>query len=151
MKTLSRQRNHLMALLYALICSWAVVLRNFAARKHNRHKQTYTRIDNTFCKLEQECKSHEVAIGGPADYGLQMKLLRLFDDKEKAREQWIASHNRLLKRKLRLRKLRKFSGRKLPYTFGLFDMAILFKAVDFGQRFADWNLSAMIQTLQSWI
>lgn len=140
-----------MALLYALICSWAVVLRKFAARKHTRLKRAYDQIDTAFRTLEQECKSHEVAIGSPADYHSQMKLLRLFDHKEKARERWIAAGNKLKKRKRRERKLRKFSGRKLPYTFGLLDMALLFKLIDAGQRLGGWNLSSLIETVQSWI
>ncbi len=140
-----------MALLYALICSWAVVLSKFAAKKHNRLRKVYDRHDSAFKKLEQECKSHEVSIGSPADYHSQMRLLRLFDTKEQARERWVAAGTKLKKRKQRQRKLRKFSGRKLPYTFGLFDMAILFKMIDFGHRFGNWNFSALVEMLQSWV
>lgn len=140
-----------MALLYALICSWAVVLRKFAARKHNRLQKVYDLTDSAFQKLEQECKNHEVAIGSPADYHSQMKLLRMFDEKETTRERWVAAGHKLNKSKRRERKLRKFSGRKLPYSFGLFDMAILFKMIDFGHRFGDWNFPALIETVQSWI
>ncbi|MGI9518962.1 MAG: hypothetical protein ACR2NP_18060 [Pirellulaceae bacterium] len=140
-----------MALLYALICSWAVVLRKFATRKHNRWKQAYDLADSSFRKLEQECKSHEVAIGSPADYHSQMKLLRLFDVKESARDRWTAAANKLKKRKERERRMRKFNGRKLPYSFGLLDMALLFKLVDAGRGFGNVNWLAFMETVQSWI
>lgn len=139
-----------MALLYALICSWAVVLRKFAARKHSRLKKIYDRAECAFQSLEQECKSHEVAIGSPADYHSQMKLLRLFDEKETAREQWVKAGNRLAARKRRERKLRKFSGRKLPYSFGVLDMALLFKLIDAGRGFGQLNFTALLETIQAW-
>ena len=140
-----------MALLYALTCSWAVVLRKLAAWKHDRLKRVYDLADSAFRKLEQECKSHEVAIGSPSDYHSQMKLLRLFDDKEQARTRWIGAATRLKKRKRRERTLRKFNGRKLPYTFGLFDMALLFKLIDAGRELGQWNLPALLELIQAWI
>ena len=130
-----------MALLHAMICSRAVVLRKFAARKHSRLKKNCDRADSAFRKLEQECKGHEVTIGSPANYHSQMKLLRLFDEKETAREQWVKAGNRLAARSRRERKLRKFSGRKLPYSFRIFDMAMLFKLLDAGRGASNWNLS----------
>ena len=140
-----------MALLYAMICSWAVVLRKFAAWKHDRLKRVYNLADSAFQKLEQECKSHEVAIGSPSDYHSQMKLLRLFDEKEQARTRWIGAANRLKKRRARERVLRKIKGRKLPYTFGLFDMALVFKLIDAGREFGQWNLAALLDLVQSLI
>ena len=139
-----------MALLYALICSWAVVLRKFAARKHSRLKKICDRADSAFRKLEQECKSHEVAIGSPSDYHSQMRLLRLFDEKETVREQWVKAGNRLAARKRREQKLRKFSGRKLPYSFGVFDMALLFKLIDAGRGFGTWNIRSWLESIQAW-
>ncbi len=140
-----------MAIVYATICSWAVVLRKFAAWKHNRLKKAYDLADSTFRTVEQECKSHEVTIGSPADYHSQMKLLRLFDSTEQARQRWVRSGTKLKKRKQRERFLRKFNGRKLPYSFGLLDMALVFKLVDAGREFGNWDFGQLLQTVQHWI
>ena len=80
-----------------------------------------------------------------------MKSLRLFDVKEGARDRWTAAANKLKKHKERRRSMRKFLGRKLPDSFGLLDMALLFKLVDAGRGFGNVNWSAFMDTVQSWI
>lgn len=140
-----------MALLYGFICSWAVVLRKFAAWKHNRLKKIYQTAELAFQKVEHECKSHEVAIGSPSDYQSQMKLLRMFDEKEQARTRWIAAENKLAARVKREKSIRKFTGKKLPYTFGLLDMAIVFKFIDAGRELGNLDLASLYDLIKSWI
>ncbi len=141
----------MIALLYGLVTSWIVFLRKLAACKHNRVKNVYETANDAFIKVEQECKLHEVAFGGPADYHAQMRLLRLFDEKEKARTAWLRAHRKLADRKRMERRLRKFNGRKLPYTFGLIDMAFLFKLIDVGREFGYLNLATIVDSVKSWI
>ncbi|MGI9516385.1 MAG: hypothetical protein ACR2NP_05045 [Pirellulaceae bacterium] len=140
-----------MAIIYALVCSWAVVLRKLAAWKHDRLKRIYEQAELAFQAVEQDCKSHEVALGGPADYHSQMKLLRLFDEKEQARETWMAADLKLQRRRRRERAVRKFTGKKLPYTFGLLDMALLFRFVDTAREFGSYNLASIVELIRSWI
>ena len=54
-----------MALIFAMLTGWIVVLRKFASWKHNRLKASYERADEAFQKIERECKNEEVAVGRP--------------------------------------------------------------------------------------
>ena len=150
-RDLPEHGNHNMALLYGLLCSWAVVLRNFAARKHSRLKKIYDQADSAFRETEQECKNHEVAVGRPADYHSQMKLLRQFDDKEQARTRWIAAQRVLQRRSRRSRKLRKLKGKRLPYTFGLLDMALVLKLLDAARELGKFDISTIVELFKSWM
>ena len=99
----------MMALLYGMICSWVVVLRKFAAWKHDRLKKNYAAAADSFKVTETDCKNDEVAMGRPADYGVQLRLMKQFDDKIKKvllvgtdyvvekhiKTKWIAENQRL--------------------------------------------------------
>ena len=119
-----------MALLYGLFCSWVVVLRRFAARKHNRLKKTYENADKAFRAVERDCKNDEVAVGRPADYTSQLKLMKLYDSLDHAKQRWIKAKRKLSKRERMEERIKGLQGRKVPYTFGLLDMAIVLKLSD---------------------
>ena len=119
-----------MALLYGLLRSFAAALRLLASLKHKRAQAKYDKLNTSFRELEAECKSEEVSVGRPMDYIAQINLLKSFEVCEQARKTWISSVNRLRNREKFERAIGKFSGRKLPYTFGLLDMALVIKVVD---------------------
>ena len=119
-----------MALIYGLVCTLMIVLHKLAAWRHNRIKSAYELANSQFNDHESRCKTDEVTVGRPTDYHKQIELLKLFENKELARKRWIKSQKRVDARQRRADWLRKLSGRKLPYTFGLIDMALMLKVVD---------------------
>lgn len=119
-----------MALLYGLLRSFAATFRMLATKSHRRAKAKYEELDDSFKKLESECKSEEVAVGRPMDYVSQIRLLKAYEAREAARKLWVKTVNRLNKRTGFEKNVVAFSGRKLPYTFGLIDMAVVFKSID---------------------
>ncbi len=129
-----------MVIFYALIRTIAVFLRLWAQRAHNRAKRIYESANEKFTKLEARCKTDEVSVGRPMDYPAQIQLLKLFDANEEARQRWAAAGKRLKRRKKLEDRIVGFSGRKVPYTFGLIDMAVLMKLADFfGISYIDFN------------
>lgn len=123
-----------MALIYGLMRSLAVALYKYAAWRHNRAKLQFEKLDDDFRKLETECKAEEVSVGRPVDFGSQIKLLKQYEKREVARQHWIQSSRKMQKRARLTATVRSFSGRKLPYTFGLIDMALLMRLIQLGYR-----------------
>lgn len=123
-----------MALIYGLMRSLAVALFKYAAWQHNRIKRQFEKLDADFRLLETDCKAEEVRLGRPVDFASQLKLLKQFEKREAARQTWIRSSKKMQKRKKLASKVRSFSGRKLPYTFGLIDMALLMRLIEVGYR-----------------
>lgn len=119
-----------MALLYAMLCGWVVVLRKFATRKHNRLKKSYEIAQRSFKRIERECKNDEVAVGRPAEYSSQLRLMKQYEAMDRAKRVWIASKRKLDKRQKLEERLNGLKGRKIPYTFGLLDMAVVLKLID---------------------
>ena len=120
-------------ILYGLIRSLAGMLRISANRSHARRKLTYELENAAFEQFEAECKAEEVRTGRPVDYSKQLRLLRQFEAKESERKKWIRAADRLKQRQAWSEKLAAFSGVKLPYAFGLIDMAaILLLCEQFG-------------------
>ena len=138
-----------MALIYAMLTSWIVVLRKLASWKHNRHKARYELVERTFQKLERNCKNDEVAVGRPAAYKAQLKLMKLYEALESAKQSWLASRKKLDKRQKLEDKLKALRGRKIPYSFGLLDMAIVMKVVDVVREAKRFDLSIVTDFIQS--
>lgn len=138
-----------MALLYGMFCSWIVVLRRLAARKHNRLKKRYEAADKAFRNVERDCKNDEVAVGRPAAYKSQLKLMKLYEALDAAKAAWIKSKKKLAKREKTEERIKSLQGRKIPYTFGLLDMAIVVKGIDFAREYDRLDLSGVIDFVQS--
>lgn len=119
-----------MAFLYGLLRAVAAALRLVASARHGRVKARYEAAQRAFDEEENGCKAHEVAVGRPVDYAAQLRLLQAYQAKEKVRAKWIRAANRLEARKRRELWLKELSGKKIPYTFGLVDMAFVLHTMD---------------------
>jgi hypothetical protein len=124
-----------MAFLYGLLRALAAAMRAVAALRHKRAKRSYERSEQAFQSLETECKAHEVRVGRPTDFGAQLRLLKAYEAKERDRARWVRAAHRLEARTGRERWLKDLSGRKLPYSFGLVDMAGVLYLAD---RLSGW-------------
>lgn len=119
-----------MAIIYGFIRGVTYVLRKLAELRHKRVQRVYEQYAEVFNRLDGERKLEEVGTGRPVDYALQFKLLKSYEATQKARQKWLAAAEKL-NRRLRLEaKVRQFSGLRLPYTFGLIDMALVMRALD---------------------
>ena len=119
-----------MAFLYGLLRAAAAAMRLVAAFRHTRAKNKYERLEQAFRTHEDDCKAHEVQFGRPVDYAAQLQLLKAFEAKEQARKKWVRAARRLDVRLRRESWLKELSGKKLPYTFGLVDMALVIHTLD---------------------
>jgi hypothetical protein len=119
-----------MVLLYGMLRIVAAALRQLASWKHARIKRLYERSELAFAEVETDCKGHEVRMGRPVDYRSQLRLLKAFEAKEAARMRWLAALKTFDAWKRRETWLKDVSGKKLPYSFGLVDMALLMTVVD---------------------
>ena len=140
-----------MALLFGMFCSWIVVLRKLAAWKHNRLKKRYEVADKSFRDIERDCKNDEVAVGRPAAYKSQLKLMKLYEALEIAKSNWIKSKKKLAKREKSEERIKSLQGRKIPYTFGLLDAAIVVKGIDLAREYDRLNLSGVVEFVQSFV
>ena len=138
-----------MALLYGMFCSWIVVLRKLASRKHNRLKKNYETAETAFRRVERDCKNDEVAVGRPAAYSAQLKLMKLYEVVDQTKTQWIAAKRKLAKRERAEAKIKRLKGRKIPYTFGLLDMAFVIKGVDAVREAGRFDLGFVSEFAQS--
>ena len=139
----------MVALIYTVMCSWIVVLRKLASWKHNRLKARYEKTNEAFRKLERECKNDEVAVGRPAAYSAQLKLMKLYEALESAKKRWRISKTKLNKRQKLEEKLKALRGRKIPYSFGLLDMAIVMKVVDVAREANGLDFSVAMDFIKS--
>ena len=139
-----------MALIYGMFCGWVMVLRKLNTWKRNRRKTIYEAAILAFQNCEQECKNQEVVLGRPSDYHSQFRLMQLFFESENARQRWLQSEKQLTRHKHQVRKMRKLAGKKLPYTFGLLDMAFAFKLLDAGRQFGLIDIASTFYLLKNW-
>jgi len=130
-----------MAIIYGFIRGVAYALRKLAELRHARVKRIYERHEESFSQLDGDRKLEEAGTGRAADYALQYKLLKSYEAKEKLRQKWVAAVNRLTNRKNAEEVIKRFSGLKLPYTFGLMDMAVVMKLLD---EFTTFGLSTLV-------
>lgn len=136
-----------MAFLYGLLRAAAAAMRLVASRSHARAKKRYELTERKFSQVEGDCKAHEVRVGSPAGYNAQLRLLKAYETKERARGKWMRAANRLERRKRRELWLKELSGKKLPYTFGLVDMALVMHALDRFGRLSIFNIDALLETV----
>lgn len=140
-----------MAFLYGLIRTLAALLRRAATVKHLRAQRTYEQFQGAFDELERECKAHEVRLGRPVDYAAQLRLLKAFEVKEKARLKWVTAAHKMNARQAWENRIRAFHGKKLPYTFGVIDMAAVFHVVDYFRGPVKLDPAAWLATVQAWL
>ena len=119
-----------MAFLYGLLRALATTLRKVAALRHTRAKDRYEDAEQTFRIIEADCKAYEVQVGRTNAFGSQLKLLKAYEAKETLRARWIRAAQKLEARNRQADWLKSLSGRKLPYTFGLVDMATVLYILD---------------------
>lgn len=119
-----------MMLLFGLLRSISALLRRVVEWKHNRAQKAYEVMETAFRELETSCKADEVALGRPLDYSQQLRLLKAYERREIARDRWVAAADRMNRGKSVDGKVRLFSEMRLPYTFGLIDMAFIMRVLD---------------------
>ena len=139
-----------MMLIYGVLRGFTSMLRMLAARRHGRIKSVYEASEALFASIENDCKAEEVAMGRPLDYPGQLRLLKAYESREALRNKWVAAAAKLAGRQKLEAKIRSFSGLKLPYSFGLVDMALLFRVAEEVTHFVrpewvDW--SSLLTTL----
>ena len=138
-----------MAILFAMLCGWVVVLRKFASRKHDRLKNKYETVNESFQLVERDCKNDEVAVGRPGSYSAELRLMKLYESVEQAKQNWIAASQKLVKRQKMEERLKGLRGRKIPYTFGLLDMAVVIKGIDAIREAKRFDLSFITDLINS--
>jgi len=139
-----------MAFLYGLLRVLATGLRWLAGGRHARWQKRYERAETAFQNLETETKAAEVQLGRPMDFAAQLKLLKAYEAKEKARQRWMRSAQRLESVKAKEAWLKELKGRKIPYTLGLVDMATVVYVLDRFSGFADVPLDLVQDVIAMW-
>ena len=119
-----------MALIYGFVRAVAVALTKMAAWRHGRAQSQLEKADKAFREIETSCKAEEVASGRAADFASQFQLMKQYETREAANARWKRAAMRLAKRQKVSNWLADFSGKKIPYSFGLVDMALLMKVVE---------------------
>ena len=87
-----------MAILYGTMISIARLWRWMAQLRYARLQRIYALLEDAFRVVESESKMDEVAMGRPADYAAQLKLLKSFEAKEAARLRWVRVAQKLKRR-----------------------------------------------------
>lgn len=138
-----------MMVLYGLVRCIAVALRWKAARAHAWAKTAYEAFEESFKAVEVACKAEEVELGRPVDYGVQLRLLRSFERAEKARQRWVRSAHRLAKREAFVSRVQGFENARVPYTFGLIDMTVVMRALDYFGMTPEFTVSGLVSSIRS--
>ncbi len=113
-----------MALLYGLMRVIAFALLQKATWTHRRAKSRLEAADKSFRKIENSCKAEEVASGRPANFASQFKLMKLYELRDLANQRWKLAANRMKKRQKLASGLKAWTGKKVPYVFGVIDMVL---------------------------
>ena len=119
-----------MALIYGLVRAIAVAFAKTTAWRHARVQKQFELADQAFRHSETSCKAEEVAAGRPTGFTSQFQLLKEFEKREAVHKRWKRSALKLQKRQRFAKWLSEFQGKKLPYSFGLIDMALAMKLVE---------------------
>lgn len=117
-------------LLYGILRGISAFIRRLAEWKHARTQKAYETAEVAFRDLESSCKADEVALGRPLDYAQQLRLLKAYERREIARDKWVRAAEKMASRTSVEVKVRSFSSMRLPYTFGLLDMAFIMRMLD---------------------
>ena len=75
--------------------------------------------------------------------------MKLYEALESAKQHWLASKRKLDKRTKLVEKLKALRGRKIPYSFGLLDMAIVMKVVDVAREANGLDFSVAMDFIKS--
>ncbi len=139
-----------MMLLYGLVRGIASTLQWKARRAHTRAKRLYAELKSAFDAIESDCKAEEVSLGRPVDYSSQLKLLKAFERSEFARQRWLRTEKRVKSRDKLADRVKGFRNARLPYTFGLIDMTVVMRAVEY---FGMPQLSPeeIVETVKLWV
>ena len=119
-----------MVLIYGMVCAVAVALAKITAWQLARAKSHLESEDALFGELELNCKADEVESGRAVGLTSQLRLMKQFEKRETASANWqrraltAARYQRVAKW------LTGLSGKKLPYTMGLMDMAFGMKVLE---------------------
>jgi hypothetical protein len=142
-----------MILLYTCLLLLLVVTRFLVGRRVARLQARYTRLAQEVCKLAAEPSYKEGNSRRPDPYQsarTQYRLGQLIQRKDRLEDRYVA----WLGRSERLAKwytaVRHWKGRKLPYTFGVLDVAGTLCLIDYlgvGQVVSVGNL---MRTLAAW-
>jgi len=119
-----------MMLLYGLMSGVAALLRRLAEWKHERARKAYEHAADAFGELETSCKAEEVALGRPVDYAAQLRLLKSYELRETLKQRWVNAAAKVTRNQQVDSRLRSFREVRLPYTFGLIDMACVLRLLD---------------------
>jgi len=76
-------------------------------------------------------------------------MMKLFEKLEMAKQRWLASKKKLDRRVGIAKKLKRLKGRKIPYSFGLLDMAIVTKMVDVAREANGFDFSVVMDFVES--
>ena len=113
-----------MALLYGLLRVIAFALMKKATWKHKRAKSRLEKADKSFREIENACKAEEVASGRQANFASQFKMMKQFEIRDAANGRWKLAAKKMKKREKLAAWLKTATGKKVPYAFGLVDMAL---------------------------
>lgn len=119
-----------MMLLYGVLRGITASLRMLAEWSHRRAQNAYEQREVEFSNFEASCKAHEVSMGRPVDYSDQLRLLKSYERREATRDRWVRSAERMYARQRVDDRVKAFSAARLPYTFGLIDMAFVMRILD---------------------
>ena len=75
--------------------------------------------------------------------------MKLYEALESAKNRWRNSKVKLNKRQKLEGKLKALKGRKIPYSFGLLDMAIVMKVVDVAREANGLDFSDVMEFITS--
>ena len=139
-----------MALVYGLVRAVAVALVKLATWRHRRAKKNLESADKAFKKVESHCKAEEVASGRAADFASQFNLMKQFETREAAHSKWVKAARKLAKRQRAANWLAEFSGKKIPYSFGLIDMALAMKLFEFAYD-RNFDFQNVSEILTAWM
>ncbi|MFK7821341.1 MAG: hypothetical protein AB8G99_21680 [Planctomycetaceae bacterium] len=139
-----------MMLLYGLVRGLVSVLRWKARRAQVRAKALYEQLKSAFESIETDCKAEEVSLGRPVDYTSQLRLLKAFEKSETARQQWLRTEKRVENRKKLTERVNGFQNARLPYTFGLIDMTVVMRAIEY-LGMPQLGPEQIVETVKIWV
>lgn len=119
-----------MALIYGLIHAFSAMVLKWAKWKNARAMKRLEAIDVQYRKQELQCKGKEVSTGRPATMLAQMKLMRLIEQRDDADNKFKSTATQLNRRQRFHKSVVDFQGKKLPYSLGLIDMALVMKLAE---------------------
>lgn len=129
-----------MALIFVMLRALAFVLMKKASWKQNRAKNRLERADKAFKEIENACKAEEVRVGRPANFAAQFKMMKQFEVRAAADENWKKAASKHKKRARFSNWLAATKGRFVPYAIGLVDMVTALTLFNYAEQSNfDWQ------------